>query len=57
LWVALGIIVAIILIGGLMRSRAVDTVDATDPSFGARRDDVARRDDIARRDDQIRRAG
>jgi cobalamin biosynthesis Mg chelatase CobN len=51
-WIALGVIIAVVLIGILMsRNRADANIDSTDPALRSTRD---RKD---RRDDQIRRAG
>jgi hypothetical protein len=53
-WLALGIIVALVVIGALVgRNRATVNIDQNDPALRATRD----RDDIDRRDDQMRRAG
>ena len=53
-WVALGVIVALVVIGALVgRSRSTVNIDQTDPGLRATRE----RDDIDRRDDQMRRAG
>lgn len=66
-WIALGIFVALVLIGALIgRSRAAADLDQTDPTFRSTREpDVMRREEIYRRrpdeidrdEDQIRRAG
>ena len=66
-WIALGIFVALILIGALVgRNRVATEIDETDPALRTRREpDVIRREEIyrARRDDpdggedDIRRAG
>ena len=53
LWIALGIIIALVLIGALMsRNRARTTINPRDPALGTRG-----RDDINNRNDQIRRVG
>ena len=53
-WVALGIIIAVVLIGVLMsRNRAGANIDRADPALRSTRD----RKEVDRRDDQIRRVG
>lgn len=53
-WIALGIVIAVILIGALVtRNRAETNIEPTDPAVRATRE----RKDTDRRDDQIRRAG
>jgi hypothetical protein len=66
-WIALGIFVALILIGALVgRNRVAADIDETDPALRThrepdviRREEIyrARRDDIDRDEDDIRRAG
>ncbi|PYX99062.1 MAG: hypothetical protein DMG64_08960 [Acidobacteria bacterium] len=66
-WIALGIFVALVLLGALIgRSRAAADIDQTDPTLRSTREpDVIRREEIYRRrpdeidrdEDQIRRAG